>query len=228
MVSGIDLRDTDDARVVDDAAVLEGLATADEYDPSLLSRDLERVERYYRARGYYEAKVTAARVLQLDGRHVKIEIRVAPGVPVTVRRVDIPGVANLPSLVTKEVLRARTLKVGDVFDEASFDEMKATILEAQKDRGFPFAKVDAKAHIDLIEHRADVTMTLQPGPEASYGAVSIEGLKSIPEGTVRDTLKIREGEPYSRSDLSSAQRALLNLGVFGTVEIREDLTHPET
>ena len=97
----------------------DGLATDDEYDPSLLSRDLERIERYYRARGYYEAKVTAARVLQLDGKHVKLEIRVAPGVPVTVRRVDLPGVANLPPLVTKEVLRARTLKIGDAFDEGA-------------------------------------------------------------------------------------------------------------
>ena len=167
-------------------------------------------------------------MLQLDGKHVKLELRVARGVPVTVRRVDIPGVAKLPARVTKEVLRARSLKIGDVFDEARFDEMKAAILEAQQDRGFPFAKVDAKAHIDLLEHRADVTMTLEPGSEASYGAVSIEGLKSIPEGTVRDTLKIREGAPYSRSDLTSAQRALLSLGVFGTVEIREDLTHPET
>jgi len=228
LVSAIDLRDTDGGNVVDDRPLLDGLATADEYDPSLLSRDLERVERYYRARGYYEAKVTAARVLDLDGRRVKIEIRVVPGVPVTVRRVDIPGVASLPAVVTKDVLQARTLKVGDVFDEARFQEMKAAMLEAQQDRGFPFAKVDAKAHIDLIEHRADVTITLQPGEQATYGAVSIEGLKSIPEDKVRDTLKLREGEPYSRSDLASAQRALLNLGVFGTVELREDLTHPET
>ncbi|HYQ29508.1 MAG TPA: POTRA domain-containing protein, partial [Polyangiaceae bacterium] len=178
LVSGIDLRDTDDAHVVDDSAILDGLATSDEYDPSLLSRDLERVERYYRARGYYEAKVSAARVLQLDGRHVKIEIRVVPGAPVTVRSVEIPGLASLPTVVTKHVLQARTLKVDDVFDEARFDEMKAAMIEAQQDRGFPFAKVDAKAHIDLVEHRADVTLGLQPGPRATYGAVSIDGLKS--------------------------------------------------
>jgi outer membrane protein insertion porin family/translocation and assembly module TamA len=228
IVSAIDLHETGDARVVDDDAVLDGLATTDEYDPTLLGRDLERIERYYRARGYYEAKVSAARVLQLDGKHVKLEIRVAPGVPVTVRSVEVPGLVNLPSAVTKEVLRARSLKIGDVFDEANFDAMKAAMVEAQQDRGFPFAKVDAKARIDLVEHRAAVTMSLQPGPQASYGAISIEGLKSIPEGPVRDTLNIHEGEPYSRSDLSLAQRALLNLGVFSNVEIREDLTQPET
>jgi len=228
VVAAIDLRDTDGAHVVDDDALLEGLATSSEYDPSLLSRDLERVERYYRARGYYEAKVTAARVLEVDGRHVRIEIRVLPGLPVTVQNVEIPGLAYLPPAATKAVLGARTLKIGDVFDEARFEEMKAAILEAQQDRGLPFAKVDAKARIDLVEHRADLRLTLQPGAEATYGTVSIEGLKSIPDGAVRDTLHIREGSAYSRSDLASAQRALLNLGVFSTVEIREDLTHPET
>jgi len=228
VVSSIDLRETAGSQVVDDAAVLEGLATSDEYDPTLLSRDLERIERYYRARGYYEAKVTAARVLELDGKHVKLELRVVPGVPVTVRSVEIPGLVQLPPAVTKEVLRARSLKVGDVFDEARFDAMKAAIVEVQQDRGLPFAKVDAKARIDLVEHRVDVSVSLQPGPSASYGAVSIEGLKSIPEGPVRDTLAIHEGKPYSRSDLAGAQRALLNLGVFSNVEIREDLTQPET
>jgi outer membrane protein assembly factor BamA len=228
IVSAIDLRETDETRVVDDDAVLDGLATTDEYDPSLLSRDLERIERYYRARGYYEAKVTAARVLALDGKRVKLEIRVAPGVPVTVRSVDIPGLANLPPAVTKEVLKARSLKISDVFDEARFDAMKAAILEAQQDRGYPFAKVNAKANIDLVEHRADVKLVLDPGPAASYGTVSIEGLKSIPEGPVRDTLNVREGQPYSHTDLAAAQRALLNLGVFSTVEIREDLTQPES
>ncbi|HEY3256275.1 MAG TPA: hypothetical protein VGJ91_20090, partial [Polyangiaceae bacterium] len=46
LVSAVDLRETDDTRVVDDDAVRDGLATTDEYDPSLLSRDLQRVERY--------------------------------------------------------------------------------------------------------------------------------------------------------------------------------------
>jgi len=80
----------------------------------------------------------------------------------------------------------------------------------------------------LVEHRADVEMRVDPGPAASYGAISIEGLKSIPEKPVRDALDLRPGEPYSRRDLAGAQRAVINLGVFSNVEIREDLTHPET
>ncbi len=229
IVSAIDLRENDGERVVDDGSVLDGLATYDEYDPNVLSRDLERVERYYRARGYYEAKVTASRVLTVDARHVRVEIRVTPGKPVTVQNVTLPGLANLPFSVVSDVATARhLLEAGALFDEAHFDDMKAAILEALQDHGFPFAKVDAKAHIDLVKHSADIEVVIDPGPEATYGDVKIVGLQKIPEDKVRDILSIRPGRRYSRTKLADAQRAVLNLGVFSNVEIHEDLTHPET
>jgi outer membrane protein assembly factor BamA len=229
IVSAIDLHENDEQHAVDDGAVLDGLATSDEYDPNVLRRDLERVERYYRARGYYEAKVTAARVLVADRRHVRIEIRVAPGEAVMVGQVDLPGLANLPFEVVSEVTTARhALETGAVFDEARFDDMKAAILEALKDNGFPFAKVEVQAHVDLIKHTAEIEIALDPGPQSTYGEVKIAGLREIPEGPVRDILHIRPGQRYSHSKLTDAQHAVLNLGVFSNVEIHEDLTHPET
>src|SRR6478736_1114653 len=36
------------------------------YDRAVLAKDLERIERFLRARGYYEAKVRASRVVRLD------------------------------------------------------------------------------------------------------------------------------------------------------------------
>jgi outer membrane translocation and assembly module TamA len=229
IVSAIDLRETNEQRVVDDSAVLDGLATNDEYDPNVLSRDLERVERYYRARGYYEAKVTASRVLTVDAKHVRIELRVAPGKPVTVGDVNLPGLAALPFAVVSEVTTARhTLEPGALFDEARFDDMKAAILEALQDHGFPFAKVETKAHVDLVQHTANIDIAIDSGPESDYGEVKIVGLNEIPEGKVRDILAIRQGRRYSRARLADAQHAVLNLGVFSNVEVHEDLTHPET
>lgn len=228
IVSGIDLRESSNERVVDDAAVLDGLATYDEYDPNVLSRDLERVERYYRARGYYEAKVSAARVLGLDKTHVSVEIRVVPGPPVLVHSVNLPGLANLPFALVPKVTEARNLSVGDVFDEARFDDMKSAILESLQNSGYPYAKVDAKAHIDLVTHRADIDVTMDPGQLARFGEIRITGLKDIPDGPVRDNLGIKPGEPYSRARVLEAEKAVQNLGVFSNVEVREDLTHPES
>jgi outer membrane protein assembly factor BamA len=230
IVSALEVSETGERREVDDAPIVDGLATSDEYDPSVLSRDLERVERYYRARGYYEAKVTAARVLGRDPKHVQIEIRVDPGKQVLVGTVRPDGLSALSSarLSSRIFSALGTLEPGTPFDETRFDDMKAAILEALQDRGYPFAKVEAKAHVNLLTHTADIDVHLEPGEQATYGEVKIEGLRAIPEAPVRDVLDIRADKRYSRNDLEEARQAVLRLGVFSNVEIREDLTHPET
>jgi len=81
-------------------SIVDGLATArsprllgiwdgvvfdyEVFEETILERDLERLRRYYRARGYYDARVLAARVITVDEHHVRVEIRVNEGEPVRV------------------------------------------------------------------------------------------------------------------------------------------------
>ncbi len=65
------------------------------FDRFVLQRDLERARRYYRSRGFYEAEVTAGRVVTTDKGHVRVEIVVKEGEPVFVGRVE-PPVELLP------------------------------------------------------------------------------------------------------------------------------------
>jgi outer membrane translocation and assembly module TamA len=230
IVTAIDLREVNGERLVDDSAVLDGLATSDEYDRNVLSRDLDRVERYYRARGYYEAKVTASRVLEDDPRHVQLEIRVDPGVPVLVGHVAAQGAGGISVQLFAKLSKARNrLKPADLFDEARFDAIKQAMLELLQNNGYPYAKVDAKAHVDLVTHTAEIEIVIAPGLLATYGEVRVVGLHTIPEGPVRDNLDVNvtKGHLYSRVDLADARRALLNTGVFSSVDIQEDLTHPD-
>src|SRR5262249_54041203 len=73
-----------------------------------------------------------------------------------------------------------------------------------------------------------VRIEVTPGRRAVYGPVRIVGLKEIPEGPIRRNLEIVTGKEYSRSELEDARTALVNLGVFATVDVRQDLTHPES
>ena len=59
------------------------------FDRFVLERDLARVERGYRARGFYEARARAARVLRLSGQKVRVEIAVDEGRPVSIDKVEI-------------------------------------------------------------------------------------------------------------------------------------------
>jgi outer membrane protein assembly factor BamA len=229
-------------REVDDKPLLEGLSTSETpllfgmipgvleyttYDANVLARDLERIERYLRARGYYDAKVWAARVIHTAEHEVEVEIRVHEGQPVRVGRVE-PGVSGLPFDVMLLVNRAREMADGDVFDEDVFEQDKQRIESVLSEAGYAFAKVDGRATVDLPERSALVRYQIKLGPKARYGPVRFVGLQEIPEKPVRAQLDIEEGGDFNSAELAEAEQALVTLGVFSNVEIRPDRSHPET
>lgn len=197
------------------------------FDRYVLQRDLARVERYYRSRGYYEAHARAARVRHTAKNHVRVEVVVEEGTPTRVRQVTFPGADGLPKGVERAVKRAArvALPMDAPFDEEAFIRAEAEIKRALTDRGYAFATVERDATVDIIDHSAHVTFTLVPGRRARFGAVTVEGLGELPEDRVRRTLDIERGERYSTADLDTAQQALLDLQVFSSVEIIPDLAH---
>lgn len=229
---------------VEPSSVLKGLATAksprflgiwdgvafeyEVFDKDLLTKDLERIEKYYQARGYYEAKVTAARVVRTDAHHVIVQIRVQEGQPVLTRRVNLVGIERLPISVATDALKSVQLRPGKPFDQAVFEDSKKALGNALADAGYAFVKVQASAHVDIAHHAADVTYDVTSGKAARYGPIRIQGLREIPEGPVRAQLLIHQGDKYSRSDLSDAQNALVNLGVFASVDVHQDLSKPNS
>jgi outer membrane protein insertion porin family/translocation and assembly module TamA len=240
VVAGVSIRGTED---LDQGTLLEQLATAETpllfgvfhrvleystYDPAVLAKDLERIERWCRARGYYEAKVTAARVVHTSEHHVEVHVDVTLGDPVLVRRVDPRGLAFLPPRVAGAAVSAIELREGEIFDEGRFEADKRELFRALADGGYAFAKVQAKAEVDIAAHAVDVSYAIELGPRSRFGAIVIQGLGEIPEGPVRDTLDLHSGDVYSVTELDDAKKALLGLGVFTSVEIAEDRSHPES
>lgn len=193
------------------------------FDRSVLQNDLERVTRYYRARGYYEAEVTASRVVQVDPHRVRVEIDVKPGVPVITRHIQLTGIERIGIEDATVTLKAIDIEEGKPFDEDKFEQSKERITTALANRGYAFAKVDGTAHVDVANHEARVKFDVRPGRQARFGPITIVGLEEIPEEPVRDALKLEEGDPYSRGDLEEARHAVFDLGVFSRVVIDQDL-----
>ena len=198
------------------------------FDPYILERDLQRIERFYRARGYYQAHARAGRVIKVDDRHVRVSVVVEEGPPVVVGEVRIEGIANLPIDDAAAVLSAvrRRLRAGRNFDEERYETAQDEMLRALTNRGYAFAKLDARVEVDLARHVADVFVDLSAGPLARLGKVTIDGLGTLPELPVRRALDLTEGELYSRAQLESARRAILALGVFSEAEVEPDLSQP--
>jgi len=191
----------------------------------VLEADLQRIERYYRSRGFYRARVRAGRVAYWGDRHVKVSIIVEEGAPVVVGRVDVHGLDGLELPLATECREASllVLGVGDRFEEEQFAETSEGIRRVLSDQGYAYASVRRRARVDLPRSLASVGYWVTPGPRARFGEVTIEGLGPIPEAPVRRALDITRGEPYSESALESAEQAVLGLGVFSSVSVKPDL-----
>ena len=198
------------------------------FDRFVLERDLERVERFYRARGFYEAHARAGRVVYTSANHVAVTIVVDEGRDVRVGTVVFDGLESLPDRVASAVRAAEGARVapGERFDEGAFADAGAAMTRALTDRGYAYAVIKRSARVDLVRHKADVSFDVVPNISARLGAITLEGLGSLPEEPVRRALNLSEGEVYSTRSLESAQKALIDLGVFGSVDVQPDLHDP--
>jgi outer membrane protein insertion porin family/translocation and assembly module TamA len=207
------------------------------FNRATLQRDLARVERYYRARGFYEAHARAGRVLTTSEGHVRVEIVVQEGPPTVNRGLKILGIEGLSAEVQKAVRTAALLELptGKPFEEDKADKCTKSAQKALTDVGYAYAKVDRDSLLDVVNHAADTTLTVVPGETAHFGAITFDGLdppgprkQEIPEAPLRRALDMKEGEPYSTEKLDYAEQALLDLEVFAAVKMTPDLSHPET
>lgn len=229
---------------VDDEELLERIATREgsrflgvfdgviyEYeifDPYALRRDLQRAERYLRAQGYYDAHVRAARVEE-SGDKVYVTIAVEQGPPVLVGSIAIAEAAPIDEETRAAIQKAiRTvLPIGHRLDEEQLAASEAAALKALTSTGHAAAKVTRAAEVDLAKHRARLIYTIDPGPLGTFGPVRFEGLGELPPGPIRRIFDVEEGARYSSTDLDEGRQALLDLGVFASVDVDQDLSEFE-
>jgi outer membrane protein insertion porin family/translocation and assembly module TamA len=194
------------------------------YDPVTVEKDLQRIERFFQARGYYEARVRAGRVIPNGERSVRVQIVVEEGQIVNVSKVLVSGLEGLPVAIRRKVSRAWTLAPGDPFDEDKYHAAGASFEGAFTDNGYAYATVKIGADVDLLKHEAVIHVEVVPGPVCTFGAITITGLDELSEKAVRRVLDIKPGDPYSTRTMREAQNALFDLGTFDTVNFEPDLT----
>jgi outer membrane protein assembly factor BamA len=200
------------------------------FDRYVLERDLQRIERFYRSRGFYRCHVRAGRVFNSGRQKVSIEIVVEEGPATLVGRVDVHGLEGVAAAVQEDAEHEVTsaLDVGDRLEEESFDTAAKDLKRVFADNGHAYVKVKRAADVDVTRDLASLGYWVDPGPVIHLGRIDIEGLGKLPEDQIRRTMRIEPGDLYSQSDLEDAERALLDLGVFSAVSIKPDLEHRVT
>lgn len=190
------------------------------FSPPAFHRDLARIERFYRARGYYDARVVTTKVARNeDDDAVDITITVREGAPVLIVRIRIDGLERVPEDVVEEVRDAVALELGAPFDEALYDATRQRILDALNEGSYAKATVTGQVAIDPRQRIARVELTVDPGPACRFGRVRVEGQGELPVRPILGAAQIESDSVFRLSTLDDAQRAIYELGPFASVEI---------
>jgi translocation and assembly module TamA len=184
---------------------------------SLLQRradkDTEIFLKLLRASGYYAAEVAAE--IDHDTVPVRVTFRIDTG-PVFLldsvgfevsgrERVQLPEAGELG------------LAVGRPFRTADLLDGEKDLLRRLKSQGFAFPEIkDRRIVVDHATQRVTVTLTVEPGPPATFGPIKIVGLESVEEKFVLNMIPWKQGDPFDADLLEKARKQLIASKVFST------------
>lgn len=206
------------------------------FNRAIFDQDLSRVLRFYRARGYYDAKIVGVTYApehangaglgghcQAQDCRLDVLVRVDEGAPVLVRRLDIAGLEGLPANARQAARDALLLRLGQPMDETLHDQGKAALIETLRARGWAGVEVEARIELDPRARRADVHYRVTPGPSYRFGKLTLKGERGLPAEVIEKAAGLVEGARFDPDVLQEIQAEVFALGAFSSVEVKERL-----
>jgi translocation and assembly module TamA len=193
-------------------------------DPFVVNVDKERIEAFYHARGYFDARAVSAEVVPWRGppeapRAVDVHFIIDEGLPTHITEVAVNGLGEQPFSHKLELLVHQKLRVGDRFDHQDYLEAKHTLHDELYQLGYAWAEVDGRVEIDRPIRAAKISLNAQPGPLVRFGEVRVEGAERIAERQIVLHSGIGKDARFAPAQLDSARDQLFGLGVFAAVHI---------
>lgn len=193
-------------------------------DPAELPLDALRLQAYYWLRGYRDALVDTARTEENGA--VGLTFTIQEGEPVLVSELRISGVDEVDA---EGILDDLPLAVGDPMSSIRIEAVRDTIVSRLREVGFAHADVFSGFLIPAGSREATVDFNVDPGPQARFGAVTVEWLPGpdsagpqLDETTIRRMVPFQEGGVYRFSQLVEGQRNLYSLDIIRSARVTEE------
>lgn len=190
-------------------------------DPFTLELDRQRIEAFYRARGYFSARVVSADAIpRKDGKSVDVKITVEEGDPTHIGELRIDGLDNLGKRgeALERSVRSK-LKSGAILVHADYLAARDEPEHRLKSRGFAWAHTEGQVEVNRDSRNAAVHLGVRPGPRAVFGRIRVHGNQRTDARDLAARSRIREGTRFDPEDLEDARTALYDLGMFSMVNV---------
>lgn len=188
------------------------------FRPEDLENDLERLKIFYRRQGFYHTSITSQLKVDEKGR-VRVILQVEEGPFIRVNQIKVEVRDPGADLDYAQLAREHPLKPGQRFTERGYDELRAQYVTALQDHGHPRGQVQGRVYLDELENRADIHLTVEPGPRCVFGEVRLIKDATVPDYLILRKLTFRSGEVFSFRKLYDSQRQLYETDLFKSVSL---------
>ncbi|HEX6766729.1 MAG TPA: POTRA domain-containing protein, partial [Polyangiaceae bacterium] len=208
------------------------------FNEAVFENDVERVTRFYRARGYYGARVVKVEITPPEAQRpgkvgdcdpkretckVSILIAIDEGLPTKVESVEVRGLSELPAEVRERAMGSLPIARGDVVDETFYEQGKANLVKELRLSGHAAAEVEGRVEVSTRARTARVVYVVTPGPVYRIGKVTVAGNGTLPANVIAAAASLSTGDRYDPKALSEAQGEVYAMGAFSAAQIHESL-----
>jgi len=205
-------------------ASMQLVALQDRPPPSLAAlrrradEDRARLQKALRSEGFYDATVDIS--LDESTRPVAVTVAVATGPVYLLADYVIRYLGAPPPAKARPDLQALGLHIGMAARAPAIVAAESKLIADLEDDGYPFATVaKRRSVVNHDEKTMTVTVEVDSGPPARFGATRFEGAESVDKNYLKKVLEWREGEGYDPRKVEETRAALAETGLFTSVRI---------
>lgn len=189
----------------------------DKYSREKLSGDLEKLEAYYKDRGYVEFTIQSTQVSITPRRdQVYITLNVEEGEKFTVDEVNVIGELN--DVRKEDLERLLVVAPGQVFSQARVTATEERLTNALGNSGYTFASATGVPRVGE-DGTVDVEFFVDAGKRAYVRRISFAGNKVTRDEVMRREMRQMEGGWASTRQIEMSKVRLERLGYFKGVNV---------
>lgn len=202
------------------------------FDPNVWRTDLERIERYYQARGYFQANVVSSEVIPDGENAVKVRVQIEEGEPTIITGIQVDGGAALAADQQALLADAVPFSQGEVFLEETWEALEESLAADLREQGYARAGVKSLARVDLETREATLDIQVDAGTRYKFGDITLRNHtgERVEDWRIIEQAReaIEDEEWYSDTARDEAQARVFAMEVFGAATVSQGEAHPET
>ncbi|RUO80568.1 outer membrane protein assembly factor BamA [Idiomarina tyrosinivorans] len=186
------------------------------YQKQQLSGDLEKLESFYRDRGYLQFKVDSTQVSMTPNKEsIYITLNITEGEKYRISGTDVIG-----DLKGKEeiVKRLTKIKEGTLYNAAQITYIEDMVSRFYGRYGYAYPEVKAIPNINEEDKTVELTFSVEPGQRIYVRRIKFEGNQTTSERVLRREMRQLEAAPLADTLVEQGKIRLERLGFFESVE----------